>query len=339
MTIGEQIKLNSQSKEITQMIIQRKFLEAVKSKNRNDTRKYSNLVDVNIKDSDGWTALMYATDNDDKKMINLLIELGADVNIQDDDGQTALMNAIFVNATNSAKYLIKHGANINIKDNIGQTPLMIAALSNEPEVGELLILEGANINDTDNYGWDAFSIARKKWAFKRDDYFLNTRPLQKEINIKRIIHCLKLYANMKDEGDSFSLQSFRELFIHKYGYEVGLSDIESALKEINKTFEDDFLKVIHTDNEFVVERELNVYEILEVKIVEGKFLNSTWHNNMQIILTDKGKFIDNIPNDQFGFFSVARPGYDWKLLEGQKVLMSKVKIFRSRGYDWINYQN
>lgn len=81
---------------------------------------------------------------------------------------------------------------------------------------------------------------------------------------------------------------------------------------------------------------MNEYEIKSVKIVSGENLNSRWHTPMQIIETDKGTFIDNLPKEQFGFYRVANPGYDWKCLVGQTV--SNVKIFHSSGYDWINIQ-
>ena len=338
MTIGEQLKLSNKNQKVLHLITEGDFFKAVKSGNRNEVRKYANQVDINIKDSDGWTALMYATDTDDRKMISLLIELGADVNMQDNDGQTALMNAIFVNATKSANYLIKHGANINIRDNNGQTPLMIAAFSNEPEIGELLILEGANIDDVDNSGLDAFSIARQTWSFKKADYFLNTKPIQKEIDKKRFVYCFNQTVNLKNQGDTYPLETFKRKFIQKYGYDIDLTEIDSALEEITKNFRDRFLKVILSNENFLLAEEHNVYEIQKVEIVEGRVLNSTWKNKMQVIYTDRGKFIDNIPNDQFGFFSVANPGFDWKQFEGQKVYMSNVKIFRSRGYNWINYQ-
>ena len=57
---------------------------------------------------------------------------------------------------------------------------------------------------------------------------------------------------------------------------------------------------------------------------------------MQIVTTDKGKFIDNVPSNQFGYFRVATPGYDWSKLVGQTT--NHVKIFYSRGHRWINYQ-
>lgn len=78
------------------------------------------------------------------------------------------------------------------------------------------------------------------------------------------------------------------------------------------------------------------YEIRAVKVVNGESLNPRWHTKMQIITTDKGDFIDNISKEQFGYYNIAKPGYDWNQLIGQKI--SNVKIFYSRGYEWINYQ-
>ena len=37
------------------------------------------------------------------------------------------------------------------------------------------------------------------------------------------------------------------------------------------------------------------YEIISVRIVAGESLNPRWHTKMQIIETDKGIYIDNIP--------------------------------------------
>lgn len=80
----------------------------------------------------------------------------------------------------------------------------------------------------------------------------------------------------------------------------------------------------------------NEYKILSVKVVSGNSLNSRWSSPMQIVTTDKGKFIDNVPSNQFGYFRVATPGYDWSKLVGQTT--NHVKIFYSRGHRWINYQ-
>ena len=50
-------------------------------------------ANVNNKDSDGVSALMYASVNCDKACVEALIEKGAEVNATDTDGVTALMLA------------------------------------------------------------------------------------------------------------------------------------------------------------------------------------------------------------------------------------------------------
>ena len=78
------------------------------------------------------------------------------------------------------------------------------------------------------------------------------------------------------------------------------------------------------------------YLIKSVRIVSGRTLNPRWKTDMQVIETDKGTFIDNVPNAQFGYFRVANPGYNWQSLVGKRV--SNVRIFVSCGRKWINKQ-
>ena len=77
-----------------------------------------------------------------------------------------------------------------------------------------------------------------------------------------------------------------------------------------------------------------IVRIISVGEVDGKTLRKEWASTMQVIITDKGKFIDNAPGRQFGFYSKAGPGYDWSQLIGKTV---KVKIFNSKGFKWINH--
>ena len=50
----------------------------------------SGLFDVNMKDNDGNTALMYAVGREDYNTVKLLLDNGADVNMKNNDGDTAL---------------------------------------------------------------------------------------------------------------------------------------------------------------------------------------------------------------------------------------------------------
>ena len=76
------------------------------------------------------------------------------------------------------------------------------------------------------------------------------------------------------------------------------------------------------------------HKILSVKIVAGKTLKPEWNSNMQIIKTDKGEFIDNLPGKQHGFFKTAAPGFDWKANIGKT--FDNIKVFNDSGYKWIN---
>jgi len=71
-------------------------------------------VDINYsltgKDAAGWTALLFATINEDKDLVKYLILHGADVNHISDDGVTTLSLAKQENFTSLVKLLKKHGA-------------------------------------------------------------------------------------------------------------------------------------------------------------------------------------------------------------------------------------
>ena len=47
-------------------------------------------ADINAKDKNGWTALMFAARNGYDKIAQLLIKSGADIKAKDRDGKTAL---------------------------------------------------------------------------------------------------------------------------------------------------------------------------------------------------------------------------------------------------------
>lgn len=64
-------------------------------------------ADVNVKDKNGWTALIYATTHSSLDVVKLMIEQGADVNAKDKAGKSALDVA---NSEEMKKLLREHGA-------------------------------------------------------------------------------------------------------------------------------------------------------------------------------------------------------------------------------------
>ena len=89
----------------------------------------------------------------------------SDINIKDSGGWTALLYQARCGTTGNMAWLLRQDppADIDVRNPIQQTPLMAAALSNTDSEGKvrLLIEHGANRDLVNEYGHTALSIARR----------------------------------------------------------------------------------------------------------------------------------------------------------------------------------
>jgi len=80
-----------------------------------------NGADVNVRDSERWTPLMYsAVPQYDYETMLFLLENGANVNLRNDDGNTALYQAMKNDTRRSRIYiraLLRHGATLEKNEN------------------------------------------------------------------------------------------------------------------------------------------------------------------------------------------------------------------------------
>jgi ankyrin repeat protein len=76
-----------------------------------------NGADVNCKDNDGWTPLMWSSNNGHLEIVNVLIENGTDVNCKSNYGSSPLICSSYKGYLEIVKVLIENGADWNIKDN------------------------------------------------------------------------------------------------------------------------------------------------------------------------------------------------------------------------------
>ena len=110
--------------------------------------------DVDLEDSDGYTALHYAVYSSDIscEILSCLIGIGADVNARTNNGVTPLMIAAEEGHINGVTSLVKCGANVDLQDKYGNTALHYAAglsvderFSDDlPEIVEMLLNLGAS---------------------------------------------------------------------------------------------------------------------------------------------------------------------------------------------------
>jgi len=105
--------------------------------------------DINYKNEDGWTALMFASFNDNAESVSILIHAGAGINIKNNDGETALILCLKKVHTEistdprkrqyeTVKLLLDAGAELNITDNKGFTAMKLAALDYRDKIRKLI---------------------------------------------------------------------------------------------------------------------------------------------------------------------------------------------------------
>jgi len=93
--------------------------------------------------------IAYAKMNDFDRVIKL-IKSGVNINIRDDDGNTALIWAAFRKSCGILKELIAAGADLDAKDKYGNTALIYAAFTSSTNILVELIEAGADWNITNN---------------------------------------------------------------------------------------------------------------------------------------------------------------------------------------------
>jgi len=132
-------------------------------------------VDINKKDIEGRTALMFAVAEGQEHAAKLLIQAGADVSTVDANGRSAQDYAVNKRAfellevlgaekqptlhrltqkgfIEKVEELVAQGADVNARDEVGRTPLHIASAENHNIDMKVLLDIGADVNARDGQG-------------------------------------------------------------------------------------------------------------------------------------------------------------------------------------------
>lgn len=118
--------------------------------NKGDSKKIELLLDagvnVDVKDSQGATALISASWGGKQDVVAYLLNAKADVNIASAAKLTALLAAVNQKQDQIAILLLENGANPNVADAIGSSPLITAAWQGNATLVRAMTEKGADVN-------------------------------------------------------------------------------------------------------------------------------------------------------------------------------------------------
>ena len=141
------------------------LLQTMSAMDSIDTPDFIALIerstDINGRDENGMTVLMWVAKGGRTKACRVLIENGADVNAKDNSDWTALVWAARFGNTGTCRALIEKDADVNVENENGYTVLMSAARSGHPEICIALMERGADVNVKDDSDWTALMRAAR----------------------------------------------------------------------------------------------------------------------------------------------------------------------------------
>ena len=146
--------------------LQSYYFQAARSGDQTLIAEYvKNGFPVDIRTTQGYTALILAAYHGQLATVKHLISLGANPCARDNHGNTALMGATFKGEFSIARLLLSQPCtHPDDRNNEGQTVAMYAALGGNAKVIEMLRQRGANLQLQDASGNSAASIARAQGA-------------------------------------------------------------------------------------------------------------------------------------------------------------------------------
>ncbi len=108
-------------------------------------------LDVDAKEPDGSTALLWATYKVDHEMVRALLKAGAKANVTNNYGSSPLTEAVKLGDVDLVRMLLDARADPDSPNPDNQTALMLASSIGSLQIAELLIGRGANVNAVESF--------------------------------------------------------------------------------------------------------------------------------------------------------------------------------------------
>lgn len=122
------------------------------------TSLLKHVVDINVPDKDGLTAIHKAILGKKQAIFNFLLRESANPLIRDKDGATLMHYAVRTASTQMIKILLLYSVDINLQDHDGWTPLHLAVQSRRTDIVRLLLIKGADKTLTNRDGLTPLDI-------------------------------------------------------------------------------------------------------------------------------------------------------------------------------------
>ncbi|MEJ9231852.1 ankyrin repeat domain-containing protein [Peribacillus butanolivorans] len=165
--------------------------------------------------------LIQAAERKETETISRLIEEGADINTQDSEGRTATMIATYNNDVKTAKILITAGADVNIQDDMKNNPFLYAGAEGYLEILQLTINAGVDPTITNRYGGTALIPASEHGYVNVIKELLTNTDI--DINhVNNLGWTALLEAIILSNGDEKQQQTVQLLIDH--GADVNIAD-------------------------------------------------------------------------------------------------------------------
>jgi ankyrin repeat protein len=141
--------------------VRRALIKAVKERNISALKiLFANGADVETRFEEGMTLLIYAAMSAPKLVVPLL-NAGANVNAKNDDHCTSLLFAVSNGDAETTHILIRKGAKLDVGNKFDTTPLMVAAQGGHVDIVKMLLKAGANAKAQNHSGLGAIDYAVK----------------------------------------------------------------------------------------------------------------------------------------------------------------------------------
>jgi len=118
-------------------------------------RLLDQAISVHVRDAQGRTGLLAATQGNHIEVAKLLIEAGADVNAQSDIKDSPYLLAGARGYLNILRMTLDHGADLNSTNRYGGTALIPACERGHVETVRELLNTNIDVNHVNNLGWTA----------------------------------------------------------------------------------------------------------------------------------------------------------------------------------------